>query len=215
MPGAAPGVWGGAGAALHALVVCAAFADEVEARPLPSRSFAELVFDPGRPGSFFHFYDTMSQGQLRVRGTVLPRRYAAAGTAAEYVADDPANTGPYGRFVQEVLEAADRDVNFRLYDNDGPDGRPDSGDDDGTVDYVFVTVVSTPRSFIRRGATGIASLGFRGEVTTGDTGASGEPIRIGGTRERGCLVREGNAEQTVGSMAHEFGHALGRRDRPL
>jgi hypothetical protein len=62
--------------------------------------------------------------------------------------------------VQEVLQQADDSLDFRLYDNDGPDGVPDSGDDDGVVDYLFILFNSVPSGFLIGTSTGIAGLGF-------------------------------------------------------
>ena len=57
---------------VHVLVVFAQFTDEAP-RPVPDH--AANLFDPDLPGSLTHFYHTMSGGQLRVQGTVLPKRY--------------------------------------------------------------------------------------------------------------------------------------------
>ncbi|MEW6754979.1 MAG: immune inhibitor A domain-containing protein [Candidatus Latescibacterota bacterium] len=195
---------------VNALLICAAFSDQLVRSPLPP-AYVAAIFDPERVGSFTHFYDTMSGGRLRVQGTALPGRYASSGPASRYVSADPTRMGDYGTFAQEVLAAVDRDVDFRLYDNDGPDGVPNSGDDDGYVDYVFLTVVSTPPGFILRRATGVANLGF-GDMATADRGAGGRYLRVSGAQDHGCLVQEGNQDQTVGAMAHEFGHALGLPD---
>src|SRR5262249_30897212 len=43
-------------------------------------------------------------------------------------------SGETGAFIRHTLQAADASVDFRPYDNDGPDGVPNSGDDDGVVD---------------------------------------------------------------------------------
>ena len=40
--------------------------------------------------------------------------------------------------VAEAVHLADPDVDFSYYDNDGPDGVPNSGDDDGYVDFLLV-----------------------------------------------------------------------------
>ena len=144
---------------LSALVVFARFRDETSAGDT-SPGFAAALLDPQRPGSLSHFYDTMSFGQLRVRGTVSSRRYASRHAAATYVADDNDQVGAYGGFVLEILEQLDRDVDLSRFDNDGPDGIADSGDDDGIVDYLAVVVASTPERFIRGRADGVAGLGF-------------------------------------------------------
>ena len=104
----------------------------------------------------------------------------------------------------------DADIDLRRYDNDGPDGRPDSGDDDGFVDYVFINMRSTPAGFLRGRATGIGALGQ--EYVSDDIGRDGNPIRISGSVGRGAIQQEGGFRETVGVMTHEFGHGLGLPD---
>ncbi|NKB67400.1 MAG: hypothetical protein GKR89_10095 [Candidatus Latescibacteria bacterium] len=148
---------------VNAVVIYAGFADEVTGHDRPPAFSADL-FDAALWGSFTHFYQTMSFGQLDLRGAVLPRRYPARQTKASYLSANPADAteiGDYGRFVREVLDEADGEVDFGLFDNDGPDGRPNSGDDDGIVDFLFINVRNAPRGFIRGGATGVGGLGFR------------------------------------------------------
>jgi M6 family metalloprotease-like protein len=43
----------------------------------------------------------------------------------------------FGQLLQDALVQADRDLDFGQFDNDGPDGLPNSGDDDGVADVVF------------------------------------------------------------------------------
>ncbi len=72
---------------------------------------------------------------------------------------------------------------------------------------------TTPRNFIQGGATGIAGLRLgSGIFSTQDTRPDGRPIQISGSSHYGALLEEGRFDQTVGSMAHEFGHALGLPD---
>jgi M6 family metalloprotease-like protein len=193
------------------LVVFAQFKGEApHSSEVPS--YARRLFSPDVPGSFTHFYNTMSQGQLQVRGTVLLRRYTSEQPPRAYLAKGPSESGGYGDFVREILTQVDDEIDLRQFDNDGPDGIPNSGDDDGMVDYTFVNLRSVPRGFLRGGATGIAGLGLREPFLTQDVGVGGKPIQFATTRSRGSIQEEGSFSQTVGTMAHEFGHSLGLPD---
>jgi len=196
---------------LRILTIFAGFSDEATSHPdLPA--FASGLFDLGRAGSFSHFFDIMSFGQLMVEGTVVPRRYGAAHPANAYLNTNMRRRGGYGDYVAEVLARADRDIDFGEFDNDGPDGLPNSGDDDGVVDYLFMVPLSTPAGFIIGRATGIAGLGITRDFETQDRAPDGRPIRVSNAERHGALVAQGNFAQTVGAMAHEFGHALGLPD---
>ena len=70
------------------------------------------------------------------------------------------------------------DVDFGLFDNDGPDGVPNSGDDDGYVDIVFINLHTSPRDFFIGVATGIASLGLNADYISGDPAANGGFVRV-------------------------------------
>ena len=193
------------------LVVFAKFKDEApDHDQIPD--FANELFDPNVPGSVAHFYHTMSFGQLRIHGAALPKRYSSAQPASAYLASAPDEYGSYGQFVREILQQVDEDIDLGEFDNDGEDGISNSGDDDGWVDYVCISMLSTPRNFLLGGATGIAGLQMPGGYRSQNVSASGIRISVGGFFTDGAIFREGSFSQTVGSMAHEFGHALGLPD---
>lgn len=206
VPAAATGTY-------NALVVFAKFAGEapgVDTKP----SWADDLFDEDLPGSFTHFFDEMSGGQLKLTGRVLPRRYESLGPATAYVADSSGTLGDYGRFNCEILEQADLDVDMGAFDNDGPDGRPNSGDDDGYVDILFINLHTAPENFFISKATGIASLGLEADFLSDDPAAGGGVIRVrsrfsglAGTTQRGHVFGV-----TSGTMCHEFAHLLGLPD---
>ena len=114
----------------------------------------------------------------------------------------------------EVLTAADADVDFGLFDNDGLDGVPNSGDDDGYVDIVFINLHTSPRDFFCWCGTGIASLGLDADYISGDSAANGGFVRVrsrftgfAGTTQRGHTY-----SVTASTMCHEFAHLLGLPD---
>ena len=197
---------------LSALVIFAQFADERAGDSAPS--WANDLFDDELPGSFAHFYREMSAGQLHLGGQVLPRRYRSRAVAATYLAEAAGALGQFGRFNLEILTAADADVDLGLFDNDGPDGVPNSGDDDGYVDIVFINLHTAPRDFFLGVATGIASLGLDADYISGDSAASGGFVRVRSRFEgfSGTTQRGHTFGVTASTMCHEFAHVLGLPD---
>ena len=201
---------------MHALTVFARFADEGGAIGLPV--WTEVLFDVRRPGSLSHYYREMSRGQFSLEGTVVPRWYTVAEQSAAYVRS-AGEVGVYGRFsafVREVLDQVDRDMDLGAFDNDGPDGQPNSGDDDGYVDYLFINLASTPKGFIVSTTTGIARLGLGNDYTSSDRSARGGFIKVRSDAHDGgpggALQQARNFFEAAGTMAHEFGHAFGLPD---
>lgn len=197
---------------LSALVIFAQFQDEGAGGTAPS--WAGDLFDVDRSGSFAHFYREMSGGRLVVEGQVLLRRYRSLAGADAYLAETPGTLGGYGRFNREILAQADADADFGFFDNDGPDGAPNSGDDDGYVDIVFINLQTVPGDFFISTATGIASLGLDADFISDDPAAGGGLVRVrsrftgfGGTTQRGHTF-----SVTAATMCHEFAHVLGLPD---
>ncbi len=183
-----------------ALVVFAGFRGQQAGVPF----WAESLFDPDRPGSVSHFYREMSFGSLTLRGVVAPRRYLASGDAIDYVAAGPTKPGRYADFVREILRQVDEDLDLARFDSDGPDGRPDSGDDDGEVDLLVLLTPALPRNFLLGGATGIGDLGLLEPAATADPDLAGNPI----TYRLGLVAQSRSFPEAAGTVAHELGHTL-------
>jgi M6 family metalloprotease-like protein len=197
---------------LHALTLYARFADEDDGSSAPPAHAAELFAD-GRPGSLTHYFDEMSGGRYRLTGTVWPRIVTAPWPASDYLRD-PGSSRTQGRFrdfVRHILDDVDHELDFGRFDSDGPDGLPNSGDDDGYVDFLFVNTLTTPAGFIEGEATGVPAL-VVDDYVTNDDAAGGGAIRIRSDDHAdgigGALQRARDHSDAAGTMAHEFGHAL-------
>ena len=100
------------------------------------------------PGTMTSFYLENSYNLLTVTGSVtgwfsLPNPdtfYEGRDTVDENGKPAPCNGvcdfAKTAEMIRAVLAQADKTVDFGLFDNDGPDGIPNSGDDNGVVDFV-------------------------------------------------------------------------------
>ena len=190
----------------RALVLFALFKGDPTS-PVPS--WAVDIFNPDLPGSFSHFYDTMSFGRLQVRGEVAPRVYESSRPAAAYLSTDPSERGQFGQFVQGILRQANQDIDFAEFDSDCPDGVPNAGDDDGVVDVVFIVLERIPAGFLLSEATGIGDLGFNGGHSSKDLGRNGQAIKI--LAGQGSIQQGRYFAEAVGAMSTSTGMCWGCR----
>ncbi len=197
-------------------VVLALFADSPT--PLVTREMVQAsIFDGPSPyGTITDAYLEMSRGALDVRGDVFPW-VRTSWTMAQVVGASAglANDGKVGAYFEEALDSLDGIVDFSEYDSDGPDGIANSGDDDGFVDVItfeyFEIAASCggPAIWPHRWTLG-ARLGA--PYRTNDVGAGGDTIRINDYITQGATDCTGFGVQGAGTLAHEFGHALGLPD---
>ena len=86
------------------------------------------------------YYDEISRGMLTLTGTVFG--WFAADSNDTYYEGSGQGLNPgtdrVGAFLKEIFDNYDGGVDFGAFDNDGPDGVPNSGDDDGIVDFVAI-----------------------------------------------------------------------------
>lgn len=152
----------------------------------------------------------------RVYGLASGGRFALRGDVAPWVQTTVArNMLNIDTLAAQAIRLVDAHVDFTRYDSDGPDGIPNSGDDDGVVDGGIAIMIpeldmGCPgpgiHPFARLG-WGIGTGAERTPFPTGDIGAGGTPIGITGftiMSARDCSDTRANAAP----LAHEFGHLL-------
>ncbi len=123
------------------VVILVDFSDHVASTP--KSHFEQMLFSVNSypTGSMRDYYRQASYTEADIDGVVTDW-YRAPQTYAWYVQN---LFGVYSKYPQNIqgltedaVRLADPDIDFSQFDNDGPDGIPDSGDDDGFVDQVFI-----------------------------------------------------------------------------
>lgn len=199
-------------------IILALFADSPEPHVEPWELQAALFDGPTPYGTVSGFYHEVSGGRFQVSGQVSPWVRTSL-TMAEVVGEsyglgEDARTGQY---LLEALAAVDSLMDFGRFDNDGPDGVPNSGDDDGRVDAVafqFLEVGAScggpsiwPHRWWMEGWT-------QGNVPyqTDDLRPDGTPVVVSDYTTQGATDCGGLEIQKATTIAHELGHVLGLPD---
>lgn len=191
------------------LVIPARFQDGA-AMPLTAAELQLQLFGGSSGGPMNQALSLASAGGFTLKGLVTPWVQTTVPAAMSGV-------GIYGPTLQDdyVIEAllgVEDDVDFGLFDNDGPDGRPNSGDDDGVVDG-GIAVMNSDLNRYCNGGTGKGPHPFARSAwringqryKTFDRSARGGVIEVGGYT---LLSAIGCGGRTVGAhvLTHELGH---------
>lgn len=189
----------------------------------PPSAYDSLLFSVGvsPTGSLREYYREVSRNQFDIDGVVTrwymaphPYSYYTFGVSGN---DDPPHNAQ--QMARDALTLADPDYDFRQFDNDGPDGIPDSGDDDGKVDGLFVVHAGPGAEETGSGDDIYSHMNILagGSYVSGDIGAHGairdslyttEPEKWAGLAPHTAA----NLIMSVGTFCHEFGHVLGLPD---
>jgi M6 family metalloprotease-like protein len=198
---------------LRVLVVPVLYQDSKA--PFPESALTERLFGPGHGDtvSYAGYYNEVSGGLLKVTGHVTPW-VRLTHNGGYYLPKNEFGWAQFGRmakFRHDVLQLADGGVDFTQFDNDGPDGIPNSGDDDGFVDFV-VFVYALPCSGDTRSGAIWPHRGAMAPFPTHSRGANGNPIKIADYLILPAVDPQTCGPMHVGVLAHETGHALGLPD---
>jgi len=182
-------------------------------------SFNQLLFaGPNPTGTMVEYYDKVSYGQLQLEGSAYGWN-AVTNTQSYYAGNDNGLSGGGAKFVKDLATTMDAAVDFSQFDNDGPDGIPNSGDDDGYVDVVMT--VHTGGGAETGDADNIWSHRWSlqnagiGTYTSNDSKHGGGYIKINDYIIQPELYGNGDANNPqikIGIFCHEFGHSLGLPD---
>lgn len=185
------------------LVVPVLYAGDPLPAPATRAALADALGGTGE-GSLAGYWRFASGGALELEVDVLPW-VRLPGTLADYANVVDGRARPAGPpllvadllpMVRELLGPLDR------YDDDGPDGIPGSGDDDGIVDHLLVL---HPGDGFENGADpALSMLAHQGRALARpddpELGARFDPYVLASWRG------------PLGVWCHEFGHLLGLED---
>ena len=190
-----------------------------------TRDIVQQEFFDG-PNSRFatipQFYTELSGGLVTLVGET--RDWFQASLSADDVAgisNGLSSADDVGEFILELLAAADAaGVDWGDYDNDGPDGMPNSGDDDGFVDLL---AVMHPTSGAECGGSGpglvwshfwqlVFSAGQVFTTSTPSANGGGEFVVVDDYTIQPVLSCNFSEINEIGVFAHELGHGFGLPD---
>ncbi len=172
------------------------------------------------PYSVHTYYKEMSDDRLSVNGTVFPwTRVSMDDKDYEGGTNGLPPGGNTAGLIREAVAAHDDTVDYGQFDNDGPDGIPNSGDDDGFIDAVVVIHPEVDGSCKNVNAEATDNIWAHKSTVSGftnDSAVGGGFIQIrdyiiqgGQGGDSGCASDE---PQAMGVVAHETGHIFGLPD---
>jgi immune inhibitor A len=180
-------------------------------------AFHNLLFSQGThpTGSLRDYYNEVSRGAFDVDG-IVTRWYTAPRAYAEYANSQGGfGVAPFNaqQMALDAVRLADPDLDFAQFDNDGPDGVPNSGDDDGEVDGLFIV----------HAGPGGEETGSNDDIWSHKWTLPGGPASVDGVEadaystqpERWQLTTPYTSPgdlMSIGVFCHEFGHVLGLPD---
>lgn len=223
---------------LRVPAVLFAFQNSAIPQPFTPTNYNDALFSStapaGRPYTLRTFYEQLSNGAFSIQGDATnwiklsqpEASYTGAPGACQGISSNGncngiwsgASTNLLQIGLAEAIDSVDAATNFALYDNDGPDGVPNSGDDDGFVDIVMFLHAEMDGAC--GGTTNNHPWAHRYQLltlkNTNDARTGGGVIRIRDYYIQSAVGGSGACTTTElmgpGTAAHELGHGLGLPD---
>ena len=193
------------------LMIPARFADGAPA-PLSSGDIAAQLFGTSGGGPVTQSFALASGNAFTLKGQVANWVTTSVTINDFALPGGPTQESGLVQYIKDAIALADGDIDFTRYDNDGADGFPNSGDDDGVVDGGIVIFNSETNRYCN-GGTGrgphpfaVSRLPIGARFSTADQGARGI-IEIAGYT---LMSATGCGGPNVGAhvLAHELGHVF-------
>ncbi|MCD6379098.1 M6 family metalloprotease domain-containing protein, partial [bacterium] len=183
----------------------------------------ELFNGPWQTGTLTDYFNEVSSGLLGVSGNVYGW-VSLTGSEAYYTGGFQ-NWGidlidsKTDEMISQTVVGVDGYVDFGMYDNDGPDGIPNSGDDDGYVDILVIVTPTrgaeceflSPHMWSHSGRYSMWNED-REPLSTNDPAVGGGSILIEDYVIGPTVSCSSNSLIEIGLFCHELGHALGLVD---
>lgn len=186
--------------------------------PFARDAVQEAYFGPGA-GTITAYYGEVSGGKVDLPGDVTDWIRADVTQSAATGGSSGLAVGTTGAFITDLLRKMPPDTDWGRYDNDGPDGVPNSGDDDGFVDVLAVLhptsgaecggVDKDNRIWSHRWSLRASA---RATFITTTPAAGGGFIKIDDYVVQPIRSCGGSGLNEIGVFTHELGHAFGLPD---
>lgn len=204
---------------VHVPVVLGLFSDSPATPPVARTTVQDGYFGP-QAGTVADFYAEVSNDSIALLGEV--RDWVRSSLSQAQATEGISGLGccGIGDYIKSLLDRQGAGVDWGTYDNDGPDGVPNSGDDDGYVDALAVIHPTAgaecpgdwpDRIWSHKWTLSDASTDG-GPYVTGTSAAGGGFILIEDYFVQGAVKCSGSGLNDIGVFTHELGHAFGLPD---
>ena len=179
-------------------------------------SFDSILFSVGLvpTGSMRDYYREVSRSDFDIAGVVT--RWYTAPHPYTYYTNNQFGFGVWPNNAQQMaadaVALADADIDFSQFDNDGPDGIPSSGDDDGMVDGLFI-VHAGPGGEETGSGSDIQSHKWGLRLPYVVDGVTAYEYTTEPEEWAGIVDNAAPGDlMSIGVFCHEYGHVLGLPD---